>query len=121
MSVNAGSSSVKIAFYTLDQPPKNIADAQIAGITSSPQMLKFKRRSGWTKEELKERLDSPQDAFKHLLRRCVSDPELSEITSIEDLSYICHRVVHGGDYNDAVLINDETYHHLTKIEDLAPL
>jgi len=121
LSVNAGSSSVKITFYTLSNPPKSIADAQVAGITSPPQTFKYKRGSKSNKEELKESLSTPQEAFKYLLKRCLSDSDLSEVASIEDLAYICHRVVHGGDYGDAVLINDETYKHLTEIEDLAPL
>lgn len=73
------------------------------------------------KEELKEKLNTPQDAFKYILQRCFNDPELSEVASDRDLAYVCHRVVHGGDYQDAVEINDETLHHLEDLEDLAPL
>jgi acetate kinase len=121
LSVNAGSSSVKITFYRFERPPKAIADAQVTGITSSPQTFKYKRGSRETKEQIDESINSPQDAFKFLLERCFSDSELSEAASTEDIAYVCHRVVHGGDYNDAVEINDETYHHLIKIENLAPL
>ncbi|OXV05978.1 hypothetical protein Egran_06252 [Elaphomyces granulatus] len=121
LSVNAGSSSVKITFYRFERPPKAIADAQVTGITSSPQTFKYKRGSRETKEQIDESINSPQDAFKFLLERCFSDPELSEAASTEDIAYVCHRVVHGGDYSDAVEINEETYHHLTKIENLAPL
>ncbi|EEB99361.1 hypothetical protein MPER_00973, partial [Moniliophthora perniciosa FA553] len=38
-----------------------------------------------------------------------------------DVVHICHRIVHGGDYHDPVVINNETYHHIEKLSDLAPL
>lgn len=121
LSVNAGSSSVKITFYTFELPPRTIADAQVSGITAPPPALKYSKGSKAHKEELKEELSTPQDAFKYLLKRCFTDPELSEVASSDDIAYICHRVVHGGDYGETVEINDETYHHLKGIEDLAPL
>ncbi|KAK9622841.1 hypothetical protein V6Z94_003764 [Aspergillus fumigatus] len=121
LSVNAGSSSVKITFYTLENPPKAIVNAQISGITAPPLKLKYTRGSEEHKEEVKDRLSTPQDAFKFLLQRCFSDPELSEVTSPEDLAYICHRVVHGGDYNESVVITNDTYHRLEELENLAPL
>ncbi|GAB1194673.1 hypothetical protein APSETT444_003919 [Aspergillus pseudonomiae] len=121
LSVNAGSSSVKITFYTFEQPPKVVANAQISGITAPPATLKYTQGSTNHKEQLKENLSTPQDAFKFLLQRCFSDPNLSEVTSSDDLAFICHRVVHGGDYERSVVITNETYHHLEKLEDLAPL
>lgn len=122
LSVNAGSSSVKITFYSFELPPKPIANAEVSGITAPPAKLAYTKGDKTHKEELKEEnLSTPQDAFKFLLKRCFTDPELSEVASSDDLAYICHRVVHGGDYPEAVEINDETYHHLVEIEDLAPL
>ncbi|THC90484.1 hypothetical protein EYZ11_010048 [Aspergillus tanneri] len=121
LAVNAGSSSVKITFYTFEQSPKVIANAQISGITAPPPTLKCSCGSTQHKEELKETLATPQDAFEYLIQRCLSDHGLSEVTSSEDLAYICHRVVHGGDYNSDVVMDDETYHHLEELEDLAPL
>ncbi|GMG04498.1 unnamed protein product [Aspergillus oryzae] len=103
LSVNAGSSSVKITFYTFEQPPKAVANAQISGITAPPATLKYTRGSTNHKEQLKEKLSTPQDAFKFLLQRCFSDPNLSEVTSTDDLAFICHRVVHGGDYERSTL------------------
>ena len=121
LAVNAGSSSVKVTFFTFENPPKAIADAQVSGITAPPPAFKYERGSFKRKEKLEEKLDTPQDAFKYILQRCFNDPELSEVASEADLAYICHRVVHGGDYNKSVEINDESLHHLEKLEDLAPL
>lgn len=121
LAVNAGSSSVKITFFTLEDPPRAVVDAQVSGITAPPPFLKYQRGPVKHKEQLKEKLNTPQDAFKYLLQRCFNDPELSEVASEEDLAYICHRVVHGGDYGEPVDINDETLHRLEEFEDLAPL
>ncbi|KAJ5723380.1 Acetate/Proprionate kinase [Penicillium malachiteum] len=121
LAVNAGSSSVKVTFYTYENPPKAIADAQVSGITAPPPALKYQRGDVKIKEKLEEELGTAQDAFKYILKRCFDDPELSEVASDADLAYICHRVVHGGDYMDSVKITDETLHHLEALEDLAPL
>ncbi|KAJ5467699.1 Acetate/Proprionate kinase [Penicillium sp. IBT 31633x] len=121
LSVNAGSSSIKITFYTFEKPPRPIADASISGITAPPPVLKYQQGDKKHKEEVKEKLSTPQDAFKYLLKRCYDEPELSEVSNDDDLEFICHRVVHGGDYRDAVEINDETFHRLKGLEDLAPL
>lgn len=121
LAVNAGSSSVKITFYTYEKSPQVIANAQVSGITAPPPTLKYSRGPNKHTEELKESISTPQDAFKLLLQRCFSDRELSEVAGSDDLAYICHRVVHGGEFTSAVQIDDETYHHLEELEDLAPL
>lgn len=121
LAVNAGSSSVKVTFYTFETSPQSIADAQVSGITAPPPTLKYQQGPLKMKEELKEKMSTPQDAFKYILHRCFNDHELSEVASERDLAYICHRVVHGGDYHEAVEINDETLHQLEALEDLAPL
>ncbi|KAL4791834.1 Acetokinase family-domain-containing protein [Aspergillus venezuelensis] len=122
LSVNAGSSSVKITFYTLENPPKVIANAQVSGLTTPPATLKYSAGDKERKQELKEdEANTPQDAFKLLLDWCFKDSELSELASADDLAFICHRIVHGGDFEGEVTINDETYHQLEQLEDLAPL
>ncbi|KAH8692720.1 putative acetate kinase [Talaromyces proteolyticus] len=121
LSVNAGSSSVKATFYTLDNPPSAIIEAQVSGITAPPQTFKYSTKSDQKKEKLKYNLGSPPEAFKYLLQRCLTDPVVFVSASPEDVVCICHRIVHGGDYTNAIEINDETYHQLEEIEDLAPL
>ncbi|KAL2809776.1 Acetokinase family-domain-containing protein [Aspergillus granulosus] len=122
LSVNAGSSSIKITFYTFEKTPKVIADAQVSGITAPPAKLKYtlgdKKRE---EEELKEPVNTPQGAFKLLLEHCFKDSDLLDVTSSDDLAYICHRIVHGGDFESSAVINNETYHQLEQLEDLAPL
>ncbi|KAL5050047.1 hypothetical protein BDW71DRAFT_174630 [Aspergillus fruticulosus] len=121
LSVNAGSSSVKITFYSYTQAPSVIATAQVSGITAPPATLKYSVGSKQKKEELKEKISSGPDAFKLLLHRCFTDADLKDVASADDLAYICHRVVHGGDFESPVVINEKTYHQLEELEDLAPL
>jgi acetate kinase len=121
LSVNAGSSSVKITFYSYTKPPGVIATAQVSGITAPPATVKYSVGSKQKKEELKEKISSGPDAFKLLLHRCFTDSDLKDVASADDLAYICHRVVHGGDFESPVVINEETYHQLEDLEDLAPL
>lgn len=121
LSVNAGSSSVKVTFYTFQNPPAAIVEAEVTGITAPPPIFKYKRGPEKTKETLKQQISTPQDAFNYILQRCFNDPELSDVASNADLAYICHRVVHGGDYGVSTEINDETLHNLEELEDLAPL
>ncbi|KKK24672.1 acetate kinase [Aspergillus rambellii] len=124
LSVNAGSSSVKITFYTFEQEPKVMANAQISGITAPPPVFKYTRGAKHYKEQVNESIRTPQDGFGFLLQRCFGDPELSEVASREEVAYICHRIVHGGDFESAVTIAENTssqYHQLEKLEDLAPL
>lgn len=121
LAVNAGSSSVKITLYTTDRPPKALANAQVSGLTAPPQTLKYSSGSKQHKEQLKESVTSAPAAFKYLLKRLFEDPEFAEVAGPQDITYICHRIVHGGDYKGPVEINDETLGHLEGLEELAPL
>jgi acetate kinase len=94
LSVNAGSSSVKVTFYTMTKPPKVIANAQVSGITAPPQNFKYQCGGDKKKQDIEEKLSTPQDAFKYLLDQCFKNPQLSEVASSEDLAYILHRIVH---------------------------
>jgi len=126
LSVNAGSSSVKISAYSalFGQAPIQIAEAQISGLTAPPATLKYTRRGEKVikDEEVKDQKVSDQaDAFDILLKTLIDDNGVPEISSKEDIAYICHRIVHGGDFVRPKLISDETYHNLEKLNDLAPL
>ncbi|KAL2868253.1 putative acetate kinase [Aspergillus lucknowensis] len=121
LSVNAGSSSVKITFYTFEKTPNVIANAHISGITAPPATFKYSVGDKQWEEELKETVSTPQDAFKLLLKRCFTDSDLSGVASSDDLACVCHRVVHGGNFDSPAVINDETYHQLEQLENLAPL
>ncbi|KAH6659900.1 acetate kinase [Truncatella angustata] len=125
LSINAGSSSVKISVFSAEQgqAPSQIAEAQLSGLTSPPVELKYSREnvSVYKNKKLEEDVKNQDAAFKLLLKTLVEDPELAEISSMDDIGITCHRVVHGGDYETSQLITEETYHHLEALTDLAPL
>ena len=124
LSINAGSSSVKVSVYLAEkpeQPPTQIADAQIAGLTAPPCQWTYQRGSEKIKDQDVEGIKSQEDAFTYILDHLTKDSDLVEIRSRDSITHACHRVVHGGDYPNAHVIDSETYHHLEDLTDLAPL
>ena len=124
LSINSGSSSVKVSIYKSSkqgQDPVQLADAQISGLTAPPAKLSYQRGSENIKNQEIKDIYSNEDAYEHILDHLVKDKGLSEISTRDDITYACHRVVHGGDYPAAQVIDEDTYHHLEDLTDLAPL
>jgi len=125
LSVNAGSSSVKISVYSVSQgqEPQELAETQIDGLTAPPPQLKYTRgsQSICKDKKLDLKITSQHDAFKYMLDELINDKDFSDINKKEDIAIVCHRVVHGGDYETPQIINEDTYHHLEALTDLAPL
>jgi len=125
LSINAGSSSVKISVYSASrgQEPKELAETQIDGLTSPPPQLKYTRggKSITKGQKINSKISSQKEAFQYMLEQLINDKEFKEIGRKEDISLVCHRVVHGGDYDAPQTIDKETYHHLEALTDLAPL
>ena len=126
LSINSGSSSVKVSIYKSaaqsHHPPNQLAEASISGLTALPAQFTYDRRGSKRikNREVKD-IKSNEDACEYILDHLVRDEGLSEISSREDITHACHRVVHGGDYPAAHLIDEDTYHHLEDLTDLAPL
>lgn len=131
LSVNAGSSSLKISLFSLtrndnsanssteQEPIKLLVTSSISNISSPPAKFSFEDASDPDKSN-KEDVDSITDhasAFAHFL------DSLKEKAKIDgdQIAHVCHRVVHGGDYADPVIISKESYHHIERLTDLAPL
>lgn len=125
LSINAGSSSVKISVYKTPEGgtdvPKQIAEASIEGLTAPPAKLKYSRGSEKIKGKELEGIESQEDAFRYILDHLTQDSGLPELNKKEDIHFTCHRVVHGGDYPRSQVIDSETYHHIEELSDLAPL
>jgi acetate kinase len=125
LSINAGSSSVKISVYEASkgQSPNQLAECQISGLTAPPVTLKYVLGDSTVikDKKLDEDISSQDDAFNYILDHLINDKDLTQITKKEDITHACHRVVHGGDYEEAKIINEDTYHHLEALTDLAPL
>ena len=124
LSINSGSSSVKVSIYksaAQDHPPTQLAEASISGLTAPPVQLTYKRGSEKIKNQEVKAIKSNEDACEYILDHLVKDKGLFEISSRADITHVCHRVVHGGDYAAAHVIDEDTYHHLQELTDLAPL
>ena len=125
LSINAGSSSVKISVYSTEfsSAPQQLAETQISGLTAPPAQLTYSRGdvTVFKDKEVKEDVASQDDAFRVLLKTLIDDADLAQIQSKGDIAVACHRIVHGGDYTSSKVLTQETYHHLEELSDLAPL
>ncbi|KAF2448102.1 acetate kinase [Karstenula rhodostoma CBS 690.94] len=124
LSINAGSSSVKISVYKAEPSsptPHQLAEATIEGLTAPPAKLKYSRGDENIKGKELEDIASQEDAFKYILSHLQNDADLPELSKTDDIHFTCHRVVHGGDYPHAQIIDKETFHHIAELSDLAPL
>lgn len=124
LSINAGSSSVKISVYKTEPSnpaPAQLAEATVEGLTAPPAKLQYTRGTQKTKDQELSDISSQEDAFKYILSHLQKDDGLPELSKTDDIHFTCHRVVHGGDYPRAQVIDKETYHHIEELSDLAPL
>jgi acetate kinase len=125
LSINAGSSSVKISVYGVeeDRSTKELAEMEIDGLTSTLRQWTYVRglETIAKKEEVDQNISTREDAFKFLLGQLIDDKQLKQICTEGDINYACHRIAHGGDYQESKIIDANTYHHIEALTDLAPL
>ena len=124
LSINSGSSSVKVSIYktvSRSDRPLQLAEAQISGLTAPPAKLDYTRGREKSGTQEIDGVSSNEDACDHILNHVVDDKGLTEISSRDDITHACHRIVHGGNYPAAHVIDQDTYHHLEDLTDLAPL
>lgn len=122
LSINAGSSSVKVSvFTTSSSQPKQLAEIQISGLTAPPAKLKYTRGEEKVSDKEVEKISDVKDAFGIILDELTKDEGLQELKKPEDINFACHRIVHGGGYDKPIRIDKDTYHHLETLSDLAPL
>ncbi|EFX03853.1 acetate kinase [Grosmannia clavigera kw1407] len=131
LSVNAGSSSVKISVYVVEAPggtPHELAEAQISGLTAPPPRIDYRRGDKVVHKnalaadvDSSTKISSQADAFKLLLNLFVNDNALAEIGHRGSIALVTHRIVHGGDFSEPQIVGKGTYAALEKLNDLAPL
>ena len=124
LAINSGSSSVKISVYSHNDSsptPILLADAQISGLTAPPATLSYTRGRSHIKGKPLPNITTNTSAVTHILDHFIDDTDLTSISSPNDITHACHRVVHGGDYPSAQPITPSTFHHLETLTDLAPL
>ncbi|EIN09788.1 acetate and butyrate kinase [Punctularia strigosozonata HHB-11173 SS5] len=132
LSVNAGSSSLKISLFkpsgssSSDKDPVAdlLLESSIDDLSSPPARFTLKHEdaspsdsSQDVKKEQKDDIKDHASAFSYFLGHLEHESGIKKA----DIKQVCHRVVHGGDYAEPVTISSETYHHIEKLTDLAPL
>src|SRR5258708_35417328 len=114
LSINAGSSSLKVSIYgPTVNGLKHIATASVSNIEKEPVFESSEDLSD--KKRHTSNINDHDSALAHILNH------LFRLVGKEDITHVCHRVVHGGEYEDRVLITNETLHYLDTLSDLAPL
>ncbi|OAQ98439.1 hypothetical protein LLEC1_02583 [Akanthomyces lecanii] len=124
VAVNAGSSSVKLSAYTKDKAgsPTEIGNAEVSALGGESARLKYSRPGESVKDEKAGKAgESHEAAFRAMVDILIQDSNLRQVQSMRDIGLICHRVVHGGDFEDCQTITEQTYKQLEELVDLAPL
>lgn len=130
LSINAGSSSVKLSLYKINPKeesptPKLVVDSSISKLTSPPPIFSYTNHDSTSSDDIKNQevkeISSQDDAFKYFLDHLTKDSSIEGISSGDDIRFVCHRIVHGGDFSKPVIINDHTYNYMDQLTDLAPL
>ncbi|RHW40747.1 acetate kinase [Neobacillus notoginsengisoli] len=116
IAINAGSSSLKFQLFEMPSE-KVITKGLIERIGFDDAVFNMKIGN----EKLKEvtRIADHEAAVKILLDKLTST---GTIKSLDEISGVGHRVVHGGEaFNDSVLIDDEVIQKIDELSELAPL
>lgn len=116
LSVNAGSSTLKFRLY--EMPEEKIlmkGNIEKIGFDDSHYSI----RIGEQKIQKEYPLANHEEAVNVLLKELV---EQEVIKSLDDISAVGHRIVHGGNlYSSSVVITDKVIKEIEDICDLAPL
>lgn len=117
LSVNGGSSSLKVSLFapTYDGP-KHLATCNISSIGSQDTSFSSTSRDVTDQEKDMASVKDHASALEHVLAHF-----FRAVTSPEDVTHVCHRVVHGGDYNEHIAVDPDAIHHLEAVTELAPL
>jgi acetate kinase len=133
LSLNAGSSSLKISLFERQssgstgfgshaKPVKLLLNSSLDNLSSSPAKFSFgfveqkESDTSVQKEDVNDVTDHAS-AFSRFLAQL----DKSERVDQKQIRYVCHRVVHGGDYKNPIIVSKEAYHHIEALTDLAPL
>lgn len=116
MSINAGSSSLKFSLFNMDTDEVLISGLfERIGIDGSCYTLKYNDYK--IKDEVV--MENHSDAVKILMEKLV---EIGVVSSLEEISGIGHRIVHGGAlYKESVIVTDKVLDDIIALSDLAPL
>ena len=116
--INAGSSSLKYQLIDMDTE-KAIAKGGCERIGLDGSFCKHKANGKETT------IESPMPTHKEAIQvvlNALVDKEYGAISSMKEIDAVGHRIVHSGEeFNDSVLLTDETMTTIKSLTELAPL
>src|ERR1700760_4516169 len=111
LSINAGSSSVKVSIFSYStnssEDPKELAVIQISGLTAPPAKLKYTRGHETIQNKELLSVKTAEQAYEYILNDLINDSGLPELGSPNDIEFACHRIVHGGDFDRPTRIDKD--------------
>ncbi|MFW5991925.1 MAG: acetate/propionate family kinase [Halanaerobiaceae bacterium] len=116
--LNSGSSSVKFQLFNMENE-EVIAKGRVARIGEDTSRLKLQKGNDKIDREIK--VNNHTGAIK-LIKDYLLDGEKGVIESINEITAIGHRVVHGGEeISEPTIIDDEVEELIDDLSSLAPL
>lgn len=117
--INSGSSSLKYQIFDMDNN-NVLAKWLVDRIWISGSAIKHKS-SNDQKKEIEIEIRNHDEALKMVLDLLV-DTEVWVIKSLDEISAVWHRVVHGWEkFSESIIINEEVKTEVKKLVSLAPL
>lgn len=117
--INCGSSSLK--YQLIDSDSEEVLAKGLCERIGIPGSAITHQPAGKDKVTEEVKMEDHTDAVKYVIEKLV-DPQVGVVGSLEEISAIGHRIVHGGEkFAGSVIINDEVIKAVEECNDLAPL
>jgi len=125
LSVNAGSSSIKLSLYSASfgSTPVLLVKSSVSGLTSPPAKFSYSNdanRVHNVENRVCVEVTDQSSALELFLKHLGRDESLKE-HGTGDIQLVVHRIVHGGLFRDSVVLSKETIREIEHLTDLAPL
>ncbi len=117
--INAGSSSIK--YQLLDMQNEKLLAKGLVERIGEPKFSSLTHKANGKATTIQKPLNDHAQGLELVLNTLV-DKEIGVITSLDEISAVGHRIVHGAEkYNKAVLVTDEVVKDIKDFIPLAPL